>query len=178
MTIRRMMIPETIKIPFMEQKNLSISYLEYDSMEELPPSDRELLEHAKIAVDSAYAPYSHYKVGAAVRMGNGKIITGNNQENMAFPSGLCAERVALFAAASANPGIAVKAIAITAKSLQFPVEKPVTPCGSCRQAIIEYEMLSSEKIRIILMGETGKVLTIEGMETLLPLSFKEEGLKK
>ena len=162
----------------MEQKNLSVSYLEYDSMEELPAPDRGLLEHAKKAVESAYAPYSHYKVGAAVRMGNGKIITGSNQENMAFPSGLCAERVALFAAAAANPGIAVEAIAITSKSLQFPVEKPVTPCGSCRQAIIEYEMLSHEKIRIILMGETGKVLIIEGMEALLPLSFKEDGLKK
>jgi cytidine deaminase len=162
----------------MEQKKLSISYLEYDSVEELPPTDRELLEHAKLAADSAYAPYSHYKVGAAVRMGNGKIITGSNQENMAFPSGLCAERVALFAATSANPGVAVKAIAITAKSLQFPVEKPVTPCGSCRQAIIEYEMLHPGKIRIILMGETGKILTIEGMDTMLPLSFKEDGLKK
>jgi cytidine deaminase len=162
----------------MEQKNLSFSYLEYDSMEELPSSDRELLEHAKKAVDAAYAPYSHYKVGAAVRMGNGNIITGSNQENMAFPSGLCAERVALFAAASANPGTSVEAIAITSKSLQFPVEKPVTPCGACRQAIIEYEMLSREKIRIILMGETGKVLIIDGMEALLPLSFKEEGLKK
>jgi len=162
----------------MEQKDLSISYLEYDSIEELPPSDRVLLEHAKKAVDSAYAPYSHYRVGAAVRMGNSKIITGSNQENMAFPSGLCAERVALFAATSANPGIAVEAIAITAKSLQFPVNKPVTPCGSCRQAIIEYEMLSHEKIRIILTGETGKVLIIEGMETLLPLSFREDGLRK
>ena len=162
----------------MEQKNISFSYLEYDSLDELSRSDRELLEHAKNVVDSAYAPYSQYKVGAAVRMGNGKIVTGSNQENMAFPSGLCAERVALFAAASANPGIAVKAIAITAKSLQFPVEKPVTPCGSCRQAIIEYEMLGHEKIRIILMGETGKVMTIDGMDSLLPLSFKEEGLKK
>jgi cytidine deaminase len=162
----------------MEQKNLSFSYLEYDSMEELPSSDRELLEHAKKAVNSAYAPYSHYRVGAAVRMGNGNIISGSNQENMAFPSGLCAERVALFAAASANPGASVDAIAITSSSLQFPVEKPVTPCGACRQAIIEYEMLSHKKIRIILMGETGKVLAIDGMDALLPLSFKEEGLKK
>lgn len=162
----------------MEQKHLSISYLEFESLEQMPPDDRELMEQAKIAVKSAYAPYSHYMVGAAVRMGNGRIVTGNNQENMAFPSGLCAERVALFAAAAANPGIAVKAIAITAKSLKFPIDKPVTPCGACRQALIEYEMLSSEKIRIILMGETGKSLVLEGMESLLPLSFKEEGLKK
>jgi cytidine deaminase len=162
----------------MEQKHHSFSYLEYDSMEELSSSDRELLKFAKKAVETAYSPYSHYQVGAAVRMGNGQIITGSNQENMAFPSGLCAERVALFSAAAANPGIPVKAIAITARSMQFPVTKPVTPCGSCRQAIIEYEMLSQEKIRIILMGETGKVLVIDGIEDLLPLSFKEEGLKK
>jgi cytidine deaminase len=162
----------------MEQKNLSFSYLEYDSMGELPSADRELLEHAKKAVDSAYAPYSHYKVGAAVRMGNGKIVPGSNQENMAFPSGLCAERVALFAAASAYPGITIEAIAITARSLQFPVETPVSPCGSCRQAIIEYENLSQQKIQIILMGETGKVVTFESMESLLPLSFKADGLKK
>ena len=162
----------------MIQKNRSFPYLEYESIEELSQSDRELMELARIAVDSAYAPYSHYKVGAAVRMKNGNIITGSNQENMAFPSGLCAERVALFAAAAANPGIPVMAIAVTSKSLQFPVNKPVTPCGSCRQAMIEYEMLSEEKIRVILMGETGKVLIIEGMDTLLPFSFKEDGLKK
>lgn len=162
----------------MEQKTLSIVYQEYESMEMLPPGDRELMEQARTAVETAYAPYSHYKVGAAVRMGNGKIVTGSNQENMAFPSGLCAERVALFAAAAANPGVPVKAIAVTAKSLQFPVDKPVTPCGSCRQALIEYEIPGSEKIRIILMGETGKAWVLEGIESLLPLSFKEEGLKK
>ena len=162
----------------MKHKNLSFTYLEYESIEELSQSDRELMELARNAVESAYAPYSHYKVGAAVKMKNGNIITGSNQENMAFPSGLCAERVALFAATAANPGIPVMAIAVTSKSLQFPVNKPVTPCGSCRQAMIEYEMLSEEKIRVILMGETGKVLIIEGIDTLLPFSFKEDGLKK
>jgi cytidine deaminase len=162
----------------MELKNLSFTYAEYDSPDELPADDRELLDAARKSTDTAYAPYSHYKVGAAVRMENGRIITGSNQENMAFPSGLCAERVALFSAAAANPGVAVKAIAITSKSEQFAVEKPVTPCGACRQAIIEYEMLNHEKIRIILMGESGKVLAVDGMDSLLPLSFKEEGLKK
>jgi cytidine deaminase len=162
----------------MEKKSLSLSYLEYDSADELPATDRELLDRAKNVVDSAYAPYSHYRVGAAVKMRNGNIITGSNQENMAFPSGLCAERVALYAAASANPGVPVEAIAITARSEQFRVDEPVPPCGSCRQAMIEYEMYSHQKIRVILMGEYGKVLVIESMEALLPLSFKEDGLKK
>jgi cytidine deaminase len=162
----------------MEKKSISLSYLEFDSAEELSAPDRELLDHARNAVHSAYAPYSQYKVGAAVRMGNGLIITGNNQENVAFPSGLCAERVALFAATSSFPGIPVDSIAITARSDQFPVDNPVPPCGSCRQAIIEYEMLHHRKIRIILQGETGKVFVIESVETLLPLSFKAERLKK
>ena len=162
----------------MVKKSFSLSYLEFDSADELPASDRELLDCARNAVESAYAPYSHYRVGSAVRMGNGKICTGSKQENMACPSGLCAERVALYAAASAYPGIPVEAIAITARSSQFPVEKPVPPCGSCRQAMIEYEMYSQQKIRVILMGEKGKVLVVESIETLLPLSFKEDGLKK
>jgi len=163
---------------FMIQKNRSFPYLEYESIEELSQSDRELMELARIAVDSAYAPYSHYKVGAAVRMKNGNIITGSNQENMAFPSGLCAERVALFAAVAANPGIPVMAIAVTSKSLQFPVNKPVTPCGSCRQAMIEYEMQQKQNIRIILQGDTGKIFVINSIESMLPLSFHENGLKK
>jgi len=162
----------------MEKKSFSLSYLEFDSADELSAPDRELLECARDAVGSAYAPYSHYCVGAAVRMGNGRICTGSNQENMAFPSGLCAERVALYAAASTYPGVPVEAIAITARSEQFLVDKPVPPCGSCRQAMIEYEMFSRQKIRIILMGEEGKALVVEGIETLLPLSFREDGLKK
>ncbi|MCX6245199.1 MAG: cytidine deaminase [Bacteroidetes bacterium] len=162
----------------MEKKNFSLSYLEFDSADELPAPDRELLDRAKGVVESAYAPYSHYRVGAAVRMGNGQICTGSNQENMAFPSGLCAERVALYAAASTYPGVPVEAIAITARSEQFPVDKPVPPCGSCRQAMIEYEMHSRQKIRVILMGELGKVVVVESIDTLLPLSFREDGLKK
>jgi cytidine deaminase len=162
----------------MEKKSLSFSYLEFDSADELPSPDRELLDLARNAVDSAYAPYSHFHVGAAVRMKNGNICTGSNQENMAFPSGLCAERVALYAAASGNPGVPVDAIAITARSEQFPVDKPVPPCGSCRQAMVEYEMHSNQKIRLILMGEKGKVFVVEGVESFLPLSFREDGLKK
>jgi cytidine deaminase len=162
----------------MQQKQLSVPYCEYDSPTELPEADQDLLKLAKSVLDSAYAPYSNYYVGAAVLLENGKTFTGNNQENMAFPSSLCAERVALYAAAANNPGIAVSAIAITARSRSFPVVEPVPPCGSCRQSLIEYEMLSNKRIRVILMGETGKVIVIEGIDRLLPLSFREDGLKK
>jgi cytidine deaminase len=162
----------------MEKRSLSFSFLEYESIAELAAGDQDLLERAGIAAGSAYAPYSHYAVGAAIRMDNGEIYVGNNQENMAFPSGLCAERVALYSAVSCNPGIPVQTIAITAKSEQFLIDQPVPPCGSCRQAFIEYELRDRQKIRIILKGETGKILIVNGMESLLPLTFREDRLNK
>jgi len=154
----------------------TIVYQEYGPFEELPVADQELLQAARNATHSSYAPYSHYHVGAAVRLANGKTITGANQENIAFPAGLCAERVAVFAAASAYPDVAIESIAISATADSFQVTEPVAPCGMCRQAIIEYEMKFNTKIRVILGGETGKTLIVDGMETLLPLSFKEKGL--
>jgi cytidine deaminase len=162
----------------MESRTIPFSYEEYESHDELHPGDLELLKVAKEALEGAYAPYSNYHVGAAILLGNGKIVTGNNQENMAFPSGLCAERVAIYAAASVNPGVPIKAIAITAYSERFPVKEPVPPCGSCRQAMIEYEMKQKQKIRIILQGETGKIFVIDSVGSLLPLMFHENGLKK
>lgn len=162
----------------METKTIPFTYEEYSSPEELQTPDRDLLNHAKEALKNAYAPYSQYHVGAAILLENGKIFTGNNQENMAFPSGLCAERVAIYSAAANNPGIPIKTIAISAHSLKFPVSEPVAPCGSCRQAMIEYEMIQKQNIRIILQGDTGKIFVIKSIESLLPLTFKENGLKK
>ena len=162
----------------MQKKRIVISYSEMDFLSELSPEDRDLLKAAEQSVDAAYAPYSHFKVGAAVLLENGKIIHGNNQENMAFPSGLCAERVAIFAASSAHPGIKINAIAITAKSAEFPVEEPVTPCGGCRQSLIEYENNQKSPIRVILGCETGKIIVVERVGDLLPLSFRGEKLKK
>ena len=162
----------------METKTIPFTYEEYDSPEELQPHDRDLLSCAKEALKNAYAPYSRYHVGAAILLGNGKIFTGNNQENMAFPSGLCAERVAIYSAAANNPGVAIKTIAISAHSDKFPVTEPVAPCCSCRQAMIEYEMFQKQNIRIILQGDTGKILVIGSIESLMPLSFRENGLKK
>ena len=137
-----------------------------------------LLTIAIDSLESAYVPYSHYKVGSAILLENGVIITGSNQENMAFPSGLCAERVALYAAASNHPGIIIKSIAITAQSQDFPVIEPVTPCGACRQALIEYETNQGRPIKLILSCETGKTIVVSRVGDLLPLSFKEDLLKK
>ena len=111
-------------------------------------------------------------------MKNGNIFTGNNQENVAYPSGLCAERVALFYAQSQNPEVPVEAIAISARSSDFALNEPVTPCGSCRQVIAEYENLYNTPVRIIMGGHNGKVRVVNGIENLLPMLFYLEELKK
>ena len=147
-------------------------------MEELSAEDRQLIQMAKKASAVAYAPYSNFYVGAALRLDNGVCVIGSNQENVAYPSGLCAERVAAFAASAQYPGIAFNTIAITAKSKDFIVDNPVTPCGSCRQVLAEYEHLFGKPIRIILCGEKGKVLVFNKVEDLLPFSFKADKLKK
>ncbi|MDP1621441.1 MAG: cytidine deaminase [Bacteroidales bacterium] len=162
----------------MKQITHSFDYQIFDSHLELPVSDQELLEKAKEAIAGSYAPYSHYHVGAAVKLANGQIVTGSNQENMSFPAGLCAERVAVFAAMANFPGVPVDAIAISAVSDDFEVSEPVPPCGICRQAIVEFEMKFNNKIRIILGGKTGKVFVFHGMGNLLPLAFHEKGLAK
>ena len=156
----------------------TFEYQVYTTAAELPAPDQELLGIAKQAVGSSHAPYSRYHVGAAVRLANGVVFPGSNQENMAFPAGLCAERVAVFAAVSHTPGVPVSAIAITARADDFEVSRPVPPCGMCRQAIVEYEMKYGNKIRLILGGQNGEVFVIHGMETLLPLIFHEDGLAK
>ena len=151
---------------------------EFNSIKELSAWEKKLLEHARKAADLAYAPYSNFYVGAALLLKNGKILRGNNQENVAYPSGLCAERVAIFAAGAQYPGVPVKAIAITAKSKSFKVNKPVAPCGACRQVLAEYENRYGSDIRLILQGEEGRVHITDSVKTLLPLMFNTEKLKK
>jgi len=143
----------------------------YENVEELNRADATLMEAAKKALEDAYAPYSKFKVGAALRLKNGKIIIGSNQENAAFPVTLCAERVAIFAAASQYPHEAIEALAITAKSGSRLVDKPITPCGSCRQVIHESEYRFKQPIRVILYGETGEVYVLETIKDILPLTF-------
>lgn len=148
-------------------------------LEELDPLDRRLVESAKEATCRAYAPFSGYHVGAALLLDNGKIVEGSNQENAAYPSGLCAERTAAFFASSANPGIAFKKIAIAAwmdpgkdTDREEGFQKlPVSPCGGCRQALLEYEHLYGD-IEVILYGKE-KIYILPSIKSLLPLAFTD-----
>ena len=143
---------------------------------QLPAKSADLLDIAHEAAKHAYAPYSHFKVGAAVLLKNGHIVSGNNQENAVFPSGLCAERVALYYAASQFPETPIEKIAITAIGDEKEVEQPVPPCGNCRQALLEYEIKFGEPIEVIMAGEKGAVFIAKSVEDLLPLSFSSEFL--
>jgi len=160
-------------------KNVEIhcSLTEYESLEELTNDERELLAEAKASMNKAYAPYSHFHVGAAIMLENGIILRGNNQENASYPTGLCAERVAIFAAGANYPNVKIKALAITANSDLFHVNKPITPCGACRQAIAEYEHRYHQDIRLIMSGESGKVLIANSISNLLPYQFNADDLQ-
>ena len=157
---------------------LSIAYSEVTGTDQLSAEDKTLLEEAWTACESAYAPYSKFHVGAAVRLANNVTFKGNNQENAAYPSGICAERVAVFSASALHPGIPVKSIAVVAKTDIFNLSVPVTPCGACRQVIAEYEMLSGQPIRILLQGNSDIIWIIDGIANLLPLMFHGGELKK
>ncbi len=149
--------------------------------DELSASDRELVDKAKEATRGSYAPYSHFKVGAAILMADGSIVTGANQENAAYPSGLCAERTAAFYASSRHPGMEMRKIAIAAatalhKPEGLPEEEyfqnmPISPCGACRQALLEYENLYGD-IEVILYGRDS-IFIFPSIKSLLPFSFTE-----
>lgn len=148
-----------------------------ESMEELSPEERTLMERASQAMGRAYAPYSGFHVGAALLLKSGTIVEGNNQENMAYPSGLCAERVAFYHAGATSPGDSIVLVALTAGSDEFPSDHPVAPCGACRQVMLEYENNQQSPITLLMRGKTGKIYRIKGIAQLLPLSFNEQGLK-
>lgn len=148
--------------------------LEVWSFDELSSEDRELLGHAHAAVLRAYAPYSGFRVGAAARLGNGEVVTGNNQENAAYPSGLCAERVALFHAASQYPGVPVLALAVASDG--EAELGSFSPCGGCRQVIQESEHRQDAAIRLILQCQDQEVAVADGIAQYLPFSFRAKGL--
>lgn len=162
----------------MKTNSEQLIYTVYENAGELNPEDAALLTLAREATATSYAPYSRYHVGAAVKLANGTLFKGSNQENISFPAGLCAERVAIFAAMASFPEETVEVVAISATADDFEVDEPVPPCGICRQAMLEYEMKSGKTIRLILGGEKGKVFVIEGVRQLLPLAFMEKGLIK
>ncbi len=160
----------------MKKESISLSYTLFDSVSELPAGDRLLLEKAAEATEKAYAPYSHFRVGAAIRLQNGTVLQGNNQENAAYPSGLCAERVVLFYASALYPDVPVEAIAITVHAHNSIVDQPIPPCGACRQVMAEMESRLGTSMRVIMKGQSGKVMVADQMKDLLPFSFLPEHL--
>ncbi len=143
----------------------------YDSVNEFSEEIQNLMQKAIEVRDNAYAPYSNFKVGAAILLENGEVIVGSNQENASYPSGLCAERTAVYYAGAKHPGARILKIAISAKSLNHIVASPVPPCGACRQALVEYEVKQGDPIELYFMGEKGKVMKADAVRDLLPLVF-------
>ncbi|MDL2305162.1 cytidine deaminase [Bacteroides sp. OttesenSCG-928-D19] len=158
----------------MKEKNINLKVKVYQ-WDELPEADRVLIEAAKTATQSSYSPYSMFKVGAAVRLSDGTIVNGSNQENAAYPSGLCAERTTLFYANSQHPLCAVETLAVAAFTQDAFTAAPITPCGACRQVILETENRYKHPIRVLLYGKD-EVYEIEKSAYLLPLSFDESAL--
>jgi len=148
----------------------------FESISELPTSIQNLMNKAHEARENAYAPYSHFRVGATLLLDTGDIILGNNQENAAYPSGLCAERVAIYHAGAVYPTNQIIALAITARSLNKIITDPIPPCGACRQALVEYEVKQDADIETYFMGETGRIIKANSIKDLLPLIFNREYL--
>ena len=155
----------------MKQRAYTVRLYEYDQLDELSEEQVLLVNSAIKAARDAYAPYSEYHVGSAVRLANGEIVIGSNQENAAYPSGLCAERVALFYAGARHPDVAVHAIAIAAIREGIVQEEPIAPCGACRQVMHEKESQGDVEMEIILYGSK-KIQVISKVTDLLPLPFK------
>lgn len=155
----------------MEQHQYSFQYEVYAQIEALSPADAVLLTLAKEATRFAYAPYSKFQVGAVANLTNGQKVRGTNQENASYPVGICAERVLLSTVSSLYPGIAIESIAISYHNLEGVSDRPITPCGICRQSLQEYETRSNHSIRLILGGMLGRIYVIPAASLLLPFSF-------
>lgn len=160
----------------MKDLNIQIAIKIYE-YEELNAADRELLDAARQATYRSYAPYSHFSVGAAARLANNIIVTGTNQENAAYPSGLCAERTTLFYANSQYPDQPIKTLAIAARTEKDFIEKPIPPCGACRQVILETEKRYGQPIRILLYGKEC-IYEVKSIGDLLPLSFDASAMEE
>jgi len=155
----------------MKKINIVTSATVFSDVTELPSDVQQLMNKAVEARKKAYAPYSKFHVGVAVLLANNQVILGNNQESAAYPSGMCAERVAIWKASSEYPGVAVKQLVITASSQNNQVNKPVGPCGACRQTLSEYEINQKKPIEVYFMGEVGEIVKTSSLLSLLPFSF-------
>ena len=154
------------------ERTFTFTYEVYERLEALSSSDRELLHAALQSSRNAYAPYSNFQVGACVRLEDGTLVCGNNQENASYPQGLCAERVALFSASACYPGKRIEALALIAPACP----DVLSPCGACRQVLLEYEQRQGSPIRILMGSTQGKVIAVQCAENLLPFCFSKENL--
>jgi len=161
----------------MKRNELSIFYESYQDIAELSEADSALLLQARLATQMAYAPYSDFKVGAVALMSNGLNVSGANQENASYPAGICAERVLLSTASSIYPGQSIKTIAISYIGKGKKSNRPVAPCGICRQSLIEFEQRFKEPIRLILAGMEGEIFIFNTIKSLLPLEFSGDDLR-
>jgi cytidine deaminase len=162
----------------MQKRTISISFDEYTSLEELNSQDQILCLEAKKAMSNSHSPYSGFRVGVAVQLESGKIVYGSNQENVAYPSGLCAERVALFMIGTTYPDDKILSMAITAQTDHFLIKEPVTSCGACLQVMAEYEKKQSQPINVLFYCLNGTIIRTTGIKTLLPFAFEETRLQK
>lgn len=159
-------------------ESFTISYKSYNTVKDLEIIDQKLIVKSQEILKNAYSVYSGFSVGAAALLSNDEIIAANNQENIAYPSSMCAERILFYFCKANFPELSIKKVAISVKSMEKVINYPISPCGSCRQTMFEYEQNQKEKIKILLKGEVGKVLEMNCVEDLLPLAFKTDVLKR
>ncbi len=155
----------------MRKISLDSTAIVYDNFNQLTEDDQLLMNKAIEATKHSYSPYSNFNVGASLLLENGEYVLGSNQENAAYPSGMCAERVAIWKAATKYPNTKILKIAITATTDHKDLDKPVGPCGACRQSMLEYEIKQDSLVEVLFMGETGNVVKVNSVVSLLPFSF-------
>ncbi|MFA6245829.1 MAG: cytidine deaminase [Mucilaginibacter sp.] len=160
----------------MTEHEIKIAFKEYDSLEELNTADKNLCAEAVKALATSHSPYSKFRVGVALQLQSGKILYGSNQENVAYPSGLCAERVALFNWGANHLDDPIVNMAVTAHTDDFDLLKPVTSCGACLQVMAECEKMQNRPLRMLLYCINGPVWEINGIQSLMPFMFSEERL--
>ncbi|MAW31567.1 MAG: cytidine deaminase [Flavobacteriales bacterium] len=161
----------------MKKKEINLKFSQ-GILSEIDQCDQELVNNAIASLKDAYAPYSGFQVGASILLENGEIINGSNQENVAYPSGLCAERVAIFYASSNYPNIRIVKMAISVQAVDFNINDVISPCGACRQVMAEYEENQNHPIQIILHSPNNDILIVDRVQDLLPFMFKSPHLKK
>jgi cytidine deaminase len=161
----------------MKSINLNITFQQYNGLNDLNELDKTLCGFAEQALATSYSPYSKFRVGTAIRLSGGEIILGSNQENVAYPSGLCAERVALFSIGSNHPNAVIQSMAITAQTDAFEILQPVTSCGGCLQVMVEFERRQKLPIEVIFYCINGEILKVPSVKSLLPFAFVEERLE-